>query len=331
MLRVGYEELKNAFYRVLIGRGAPEKKARDSARIFADTSLDGVYSHGVNRFPLFVNYIDKGYIKLDAEPVRILSLGALEQWDGNAGIGNTNAEIAMARAVELAREHGIGCVALRNTNHWMRGGTYGLQAAEAGCIGVCWTNTMPNMPAWGALDCRIGNNPLVFAVPHLEGAVLVDAAMSQFAYGALERYRLAGKELPIPGGYDQAGELTRDPGAIERSMRILPAGYWKGCAFSVALDLIAALLSGGNTTCRVGQLGGDEHSLCQVFIAIDMRTAQNADAVVAETLNFIRQSNREDEQMPVRCPGDGMRARRRDNQENGIPVDENVWKTILEL
>ena len=45
----------------------------------------------------------------------------------------------MARAVELAKVHGIGLVALRNTNHWQRGGAYGLQAADAGCIGVCWT------------------------------------------------------------------------------------------------------------------------------------------------------------------------------------------------
>ena len=51
----------------------------------------------------------------------------------------------MDRALDLSRSHGLGCLALGNTNHWMRGGTYGWQAAEAGFIGICWTNTMPNL------------------------------------------------------------------------------------------------------------------------------------------------------------------------------------------
>ncbi|STM18251.1 2,3-diketo-l-gulonate reductase [Escherichia coli] len=49
----------------------------------------------------------------------------------------------MDRAIELAADHGIGLVALRNANHWMRGGSYGWQAAEKGYIGICWTNPSP--------------------------------------------------------------------------------------------------------------------------------------------------------------------------------------------
>lgn len=55
----------------------------------------------------------------------------------------------MDRAIELASDHGIGTVALRNANHWMRGGSYGWQAAEKGYIGICWTNSIAVMPPWG--------------------------------------------------------------------------------------------------------------------------------------------------------------------------------------
>lgn len=61
----------------------------------------------------------------------------MERWDGQRGFGPLNARHAMARAVELAHQFGIGMVALGNNNHWMRGGTYGWQAADAGCIGIC--------------------------------------------------------------------------------------------------------------------------------------------------------------------------------------------------
>src|SRR5439155_10919673 len=118
---------------------------------------------------------------------------SLERWDGRRGPGNLNAYESMARAIAMARDHGIGCVALANTNHWMRGGTYGWQAADAGVIGICWTNTLANLPPWGAAEPRIGNNPLVIAVPRRGSGgahVVLDMAMSQFSYGALAAYRL---------------------------------------------------------------------------------------------------------------------------------------------
>src|SRR5215207_8077678 len=106
----------------------------------------------------------------------------------------------MDGAMALARSHGIGAIALANTNHWMRGGSYGWQAAEAGMIAMCWTNTMPNLSPWGASDPRIGNNPLVIAVPRPAGHMVFDGAISQFSYGALASYQSKGELLPVDGG-----------------------------------------------------------------------------------------------------------------------------------
>ena len=39
-------------------------------------------------------------------------MGAIERWDGHRGFGPLNAKRAMDRACELAKENGIGCVAL---------------------------------------------------------------------------------------------------------------------------------------------------------------------------------------------------------------------------
>src|SRR4029077_18891960 len=154
------------------------------------TSRDGVYAHGLNRFPRFLTMIRSGLIDIHAAPQLVMSSGSIERWDGKTGPGNLNAYQSMERAIALSREHGMGCVALANTNHWMRGGTYGWQAAEAGVIGICWTNTLPNLPPWGATDARVGNNPLIIAVPRTTGHVVLDMAMSQFSFGALASYRM---------------------------------------------------------------------------------------------------------------------------------------------
>ena len=129
-MRIKYEEMKQEFERILIKKGFAQDRANLAAKMFADTSLDGVYSHGYQRFPRVIEYIEKGYLDVNALPEKTAGMAAVERWDGHLGMGNLNAFMAMGRAIKLAEEHGIGLVAMANTNHWMRGGTY---AGLGGC------------------------------------------------------------------------------------------------------------------------------------------------------------------------------------------------------
>ena len=116
----------------------------------------------------------------------------------------------------------------------------------------------------------VANGLPVVAVPRDEGPIVLDMAMSQYAYGKLGVYRLAGKQLPFPGGYDRDGNLTSDPGAIEDSMRILPMGYWKGSGMAIVLDLAAAILSDGRSGSDMDAEGRGSCTGCsQIFIAMD--------------------------------------------------------------
>ncbi len=334
MLRIKYEELLKEFERVLISRGFNEKNALDAATVFAQNSLDGIYSHGINRFPRVVEYLDKGEINPDVVATCEMSMGAIERWEGHRGFGPLNAKQAMDRAIELAKQHGIGIVALGNNNHWMRGGSYGWQAADAGCIGICWSNTMPNMPAWGGKDRKIGNNPLILSVPKSNGDhVVVDCAVSQFSYGKIEEARLKGQKLPVPGGYDEDGNLTTDPAAIEKTWRVLPMGYWKGSGISILLDLISTVLTNANSVQKIGTFG-DEIGLSQIMIAIDpgkFNDAETTDRIVDELVADIRSSIPAQEGGKVFYPGEIEIGTRKDNQENGIPVIEEKWNAILAM
>jgi 3-dehydro-L-gulonate 2-dehydrogenase len=236
----------------------------------------------------------------------------------------------MQRAIAISREHGIGCVTLRNTNHWMRGGSYGWQAADAGVIGICWTNTMPNLPPWGASEPRLGNNPLVIAVPRQEGHIVLDMAMSQFSYGTLESYRRRGEQLPVIGGFDPEGNLTSDPGAIEASRRPLPIGYWKGSGLALMLDMLAAVLSGGHATYQIKADVLQETSLSQAFFAFDLPSIDKA-APRGQLINHIIQFVQEhdpSEASEVRYPGQRTLEIRKQNLASGIPVDPEVWEQI---
>lgn len=329
-MRIPFEKLKAEFNRILLNLDFTTEKAEKCATIFAENSRDGIYTHGLNRFPVFVQFVKDGWVKPDAEPVKEGGLGAIEQWSGNYGPGMLNAGICMNRAMQLADENGIGCVAIKNTNHWMRGGTYGWQAAEAGYIGICFTNTIANLPPWGGLDPRLGNNPLVIAVPRKNGHVVLDMAISQYAVGKLKQYEASGEELPLPGGYDSEGHLSTDAAAILQSERVLPIGFWKGSGLSLVLDLLATVLSGGNSTARISK-EKTEAGISQIFICIKPKDDEQTTALIEEIISYTKTSRPEHAGSTISYPGENTLKTRAKNLSEGVLVDEKIWNMVQGL
>ena len=332
-MKVPYDELHATMRAVLERHEMEPDRASRCARLFANSSRDGVASHGVNRFPRFVAMIRNGMVDVHAQPTRVSSRGGMERWDGHRGPGNLNAWTCMERAIELAREYGIGAVGLGNSNHWMRGGNYGWQAADAGVIGICWSNTLPNVPAWGTTIPLIGNNPLIIAVPRAGGHVVLDMAMSQFSYGALGTHRMREQELPVVGGYDEQGELTRDPAAIERTQRLLPIGFWKGSGLAILLDMVAAVLSGGKATHDFSTVPEEESGQSQVFLALDAASVGSADESESIAERIVRALHegavRAGER--VRYPGERTLETRQRSLADGVFVDDAMWREVLAL
>jgi 3-dehydro-L-gulonate 2-dehydrogenase len=330
-LRVPFDELYGALRRAMEGLGLKDERAALCARLFAETTRDGVYTHGLNRFPRFVETVKNGSVIVDAEPLKTAGMGAIERWDGRSGVGNLNAWASMQRAMELAKTHGIGGVALANTNHWMRGGSYGWQAVENGMFAICWTNTLANLPAWGAKSPSLGNNPLVFAVPRAGGHVVLDMAMSQFSYGSLEGYSKRGQPLPVDGGFDEAGNLTRNAAAIEASQRALPIGYWKGSGLSLVLDMMAAMLAGGKATYQIPRESVRETGTSQILLAINPSSvgrAEEMNRIADGIIDFLHHATPVDPGKRVRYPGEQTVQLREENMRLGVPVDPEIWRRI---
>ena len=327
------ERMVSEFHRILFTRGFTENKALQCAQIFTNNSVDGVYSHGVNRFATFIKMVDGGYVKPNNTPSLKSKQGGIEQWDGNLGAGPLNAMHATDTAIDLSRQYGIGCMALSNTNHWMRGGAYGWHAAKKGFILIGWTNTIANMPAWGAIDNKLGNNPFVLAVPYKEEAIVLDMAMSQYSFGKMELAKMKDEKLSMHGGYNSSGQLTNDPAEIIASRRLMPIGYWKGAGLSLLLDVLATILSGGLSTFEISK-SKIETAISQVFIAIDISKLQNYSSIpqmINNIINDYHQSATDDEMKKIIYPGERVLKIRKENLAQGIPVLKNIWDEILHL
>jgi 3-dehydro-L-gulonate 2-dehydrogenase len=331
-VKIPADVMESEFRRILLKYNFTESKADALAQIYTVNSLEGVYTHGVNRFTKFIKYVTEGHIKPDKEPVCIHAAGGMEQWNGQLGPGPLNALTCTDRVIQLADQQGIGCVAIANTNHWMRGGTYGWRAAKQGYAFIGWTNTIKNMPAWGGIDAKLGNNPLVIALPYKDEAIVLDMAMSQFSYGALDLHVLRNQQLPVPGGYDKNGVLSTDPASIRDSERTLPIGYWKGSGLSLLLDILAAVLSGGFPVVDVSKQNV-ENNLSQVFIAINLSKLKNSNSIPSLLQHIIDDYHRSipDKNSKVLYPGERVLAVRAENTKNGIPVIQKVWDDVMAL
>ncbi|GKU79388.1 3-dehydro-L-gulonate 2-dehydrogenase [Paenibacillus sp. L3-i20] len=335
-MRVSYLFMIEILEKIFLKLKFSEDDASKCAELFAKANLDGVYSHGINRVQHFINNVNDGYINPFASPLFLDQLGAIERYDGQSGAGNLNAHFATNRAIQLAEENGIGMVTMSNSNHWIRGGAYGWQAAEAGYICICWSNTESLMPSWGSKTMNIGNNPLVVAIPRLQGHIVLDMALSQFSYGNLQLYENNKEKLPVHGGYDSEGELTDDPAHIKASSRLLPMGFWKGSGLAIALDMMAAVLSGGNPTFLLDEYnskpGVSAHKASQIFIVIKPSmtgSVHSFQPLIDEIISNIHTTERADGSSGVYYPGERTILARQENLELGCLVDCKAWESLL--
>jgi LDH2 family malate/lactate/ureidoglycolate dehydrogenase len=120
---------------------------------------------------------------------------------------------AAQKAVELAREHGIG-IAASNHTHTSSGsiGYFARQVAKEGFIAfVCvgngdWAAVAPT----GSAEPKLGTNPLAYAFPYEGGEVVFDTATAAIAYYGVVQAMLTGEPLPEGVALNSRGEPTTD-------------------------------------------------------------------------------------------------------------------------
>ncbi len=333
MALVSLDKLHAEYQRILLKRGMDQHDADRLAQGFVDMANEGIYSHGINRFPVFISQVDQGQIDLHAKPECVNQIGALEQWDCHFGPGVLNGLVCADRAMALAKQNGIGMVAMKNSNHWMRGGAYVLKMAREGFIGIGATNSTAVMPAWGGKDHRIGSNPLVMAIAG-EPPMLVDCSMSQYSYGQLQNHVLADKPLAVIGGYDDQGQLTTDPHTLWQNKRILPMGFWKGSSMSIILDMMLTALSDGFSVPALTEDQKGEFGVSQFLIAIDISKTIQAEKFGPE-MQRIRDyvlASEPAEEGHISIAGSNIqRFIDQHKAAGGIEIHDEIWSQIIAL
>lgn len=272
-INIGADDLAELVAQLFVATGVSESAARTVAGALVESDLEGQASHGVMLVGMYIDRIRNGSVSLEELGEVVSDQNAAVILDGRHALGHLVGDQAMGLAIERARRHGAGIVAVRHGFHFGRARRFVLQAADAGCVGVAMCNTRPLMPAPGGAERVVGNNPVGIAIP-TDGPIpiVLDMATSEAAMGKIRMAAEKGEEIPDNWAVRADGTPTVNPAEAIQGM-LLPAGGAKGFGLAFMIDLLCGVLSGGASGEAVRPLYGDPavpYDCSHLFIAIDL-------------------------------------------------------------
>lgn len=272
--RIDPSELRAFVRRVLQTVDVPH----DDADLIADSLVAadewGHQSHGVLRLPWYLERLRTGAMRAMSEPTTVVDTGAMLIVEGNDGIGQVLTEHARLEAVRRAKQHGVGLVGVRNSNHFGTAMYFTRRAAADGCAAILTTNASPAMAPWGGREKRLGTNPWSIAAPYGDKVVAVDIANTAVARGKIYLARQKGEPIPDNWALTPEGARTTDAAKAVHGV-ILPMAEHKGYAITFMMDILSGALTGSAVGTKVhGPYEPDTRSGAgHLFIAIDVDTA----------------------------------------------------------
>ncbi|HEV2695725.1 MAG TPA: Ldh family oxidoreductase [Verrucomicrobiae bacterium] len=327
-LKIQYAMLVKLVAQALAAAEMPPSVCAIEAEVMAEADLFGVPSHGVRMLPALLQGISDGrvnpapQIKITRERLATCVL------DGDNGPGRFISVQAMQHAIERAQRTGIGACLVTRVSHWGRAHAYAYRAAQAEMVGICTTNAIPNMLAWGSTKPLLGNNPLALAVPGGRGQepIVFDMAMSQAAIGKIRTYLREGKSVPDGWGLDAAGRPTNDPAAILAGRQVLPFGDHKGAGLALFMELLTAALSGGLFSYEIAQAdaSGLDSGSSKLFLALNVEAFVDAERFGERVQDLVAWLRAAEPDLAIKLPGErGLRTREQYLAE-GIPIHAEI-------
>ncbi len=162
-----------------------------------EADLRGVASHGISRLPTYLRALARGVVNPRPAVQVLRSKGAVEVLDADNGLGVIVGQQAMERAVNLAREFGVGTVSVRNSNHSGMLAAHVLKAPPHGAVGFFTSNGPAIMAPFGGREPRLGNGPVALRHPS------ASERAARFGHGVLRNqpgphpaFRRSGRDAP---------------------------------------------------------------------------------------------------------------------------------------
>ena len=335
MQRIQASCLVDAAYSALVARRVPNEDAEKVARVLIDTSLRGVDTHGIRLLPFYARLLDLG--KAKARPSYQLSSVAKAAWHlaADSALGPVAATDATMKAIGLAKEFGVGTVAVSGANHFGSAGHYALTMADRDCVGLVLSNADALVAPFAGTRPFFGTNPLAIAAPAENGdSFCLDMATSQTSFSQVMLRKETGTPL-LPGwALDASGRETLNG---DTSAALQPLGGYKGQGLAMAVEILCTLLSGADFDHLLASVlegtPAKRQSIGQLFVCIDIAPFCAATHFRKRLSSLLEALLREKPRGhdPILYAGQQEAMCRRDRLSHGIPLAAEVMAEIIGL
>lgn len=321
MRRLSAEILESRMRSALAKRGLSDEHAGWVAGGLLEASLRGIDTHGVRLFPTYLNELDGGRSQARPEMRWLGEARAARVLDAGHALGLVAGRTACAEAVRLARENGVGAVAVRNSNHFGAASVYTLEMARQGALGLSFTNSDALVAPFHGLTPLFGTNPISMAVEGEGGDLFcADFATSQVSYSKVKHHRAQG--LPIDPSWvvGEGGEALLPLGA--------GSGH-KGHGLGMMVEILCAVLAGMPLDHELSHLYAPPYDeprrVAHFFLAFDLgafREPGELRADLSRLLGIVREQPAAGDE-PVRVPGDPEAEAMAERFQEGIPLTDD--------
>ncbi len=337
MPAIKYTELKQFAVELLTKAGAESGEAAAVAEGLLWADLRGRHPQGVSRIPVFAKRVGRKLISSPATMTFEQVASAAFRLDAGNGFGHIAGKRAMEKAVSIAKEQGLGFVAVRNSNLYGAASYFCDIAAGTGCVSFTCTNAVAKVAPHGGRRALFGTNPLAFGCPTPSGdPILVDLSTSALAGSDTRTRSETGKTLPAGVALDKNGNPTVNPSDVTTGA-LLPAAGAKGFGLALIVDILSGILTGAAIGKEVGSIYNTWDrpvNTGHVFLAIDIDrfVAREEFALRMDTLlQWVHENPPVDPDMPVRYPGEIRAELARAYLANGIPLPDEVTEQLASL
>lgn len=302
-----------------------------------ETDLRGIDSHGVFRVPFYCRGLASGALNPAPVITRIRGRGATEVVDADNGLGVIVGQMVMDRAIAMAREFGIGLVAVRNSNHSGMLAAHVMRASDAGMIGYFVSNSPALMAPWGGREALLSNSPFAWAIPTPGESIVLDMACSAVARGKIRLAAQRNERIPLGWAIDAQGMPVEDPHEAMEGV-VLPMAGYKGYAIAFVNEVLAAVLPGAMLSMDVskaflheGTTALDAWGIGHLAVAIDVAAFDDPQSFaerMRRLVDAIRTSRLASDHDRIMVPGEPERLMRDKRIREGVPVSSSVMRTL---
>jgi L-2-hydroxycarboxylate dehydrogenase (NAD+) len=338
--RVPFEELRNFCQKAYEKAGVPAKEAGIVADLLVRSDLRGVETHGVTRLPIYIQRLQKGYVRKEPRITVVKEKGPTAYLDAHGSMGHITAYRGMEKAIAKAEEFGIGWVSVKDSGHFGVAGLFPMMALKRDFIGYIFSNSAPMMFPWGGRERIIGNNPLAYAIPAgKHQPVVLDFSLSVVPSGRLILSRKKGEKIPLGWAFDKNGLPTEDPyEGYEGGGSLAPVGGHKGYGLVLVHEMLTSVLTGGKWTRNIKSLYEEDPSgiqgTCHTFMALDPDCfigREEFKKSVDAYIETIKGSARASGTGEILVPGEPEYRTEQKFLKEGIPLAPNTVKELKNL